>query len=283
MRIKIFSSFCTSDQAKESYEKVCRVHLNDNYGINKDIYIVGENETNYSHAIILNTAMPMLNIPKKNVIGFALEPISFLGVTQQFIEYVKKNISKYFIGTKLDNMPNEFIETFSYMTYSCPIEPIIKKTRIMSIALSKKKFAPGHMYRHILVNRIVQEKLPIYIYGRGANEYKSPYNMGVFDDLEPYETYMYSICIENYRTPQYFSEKILNPIMCNCMPIYYGCENISQYLDKDLLHIINGSIDEDINLIKKILSNPMKYYKEPYSDMFEEKINMIKNVKNLYE
>ena len=283
MRIKFFSSFCTSQQAKESYEKVCRIHLNDKYGVNKEIYIVDENDNNYTHAIILNTAMPILNIPKKNVIGLALEPIFFLGLSNQFINYVKNNISKYFIGTRLPDMPIEFIEKFSYMPHSYPSNPITKKIRIMSIIVSQKKFSPGHKYRHILVDRIIKENLPIYIYGRGTNEYKYSYNMGIFNDIEPYENYMYSICIENFRTPQYFSEKIINSVMCNCMPIYYGCENMKDYLDNDLFHEINGIVDNDINIIKKILNDPMKYYKNPYSNEFEEKMNLIKNINKLYE
>jgi hypothetical protein len=39
---------------------------------NKEIALT--NDDNYTHAIIINTCMPELNIPKENVIGFAHEP-----------------------------------------------------------------------------------------------------------------------------------------------------------------------------------------------------------------
>ena len=40
------------------------------------------------------------HIPKKNVIGLAYEPIFYLGLTEQFIEYAKANIGTYYIGDK---------------------------------------------------------------------------------------------------------------------------------------------------------------------------------------
>jgi hypothetical protein len=70
----------------------------DEYGPNKQIYITDGDD--YSHVIIWNTAMPILknDIPKKNVIGFAYEPLVYLGLTTTFIEYAKQNIHKYFVG-----------------------------------------------------------------------------------------------------------------------------------------------------------------------------------------
>ena len=65
MIIKFFSSFCDSNTCKTTYESLCETHKMKNYGVGKDLYITtGED---YTHAIILNTAMPLLNIPKENV------------------------------------------------------------------------------------------------------------------------------------------------------------------------------------------------------------------------
>jgi hypothetical protein len=32
---------------------------------------------------------------------------------------------------------------------------------------------------------------------------------------------------------RYFSEKIIDPIICGCIPIYYGCPSISDYFDME--------------------------------------------------
>ena len=106
MRIKFFSNFCDSKECKEKYERLCEVHKILNYisnsnsnGNNNNIFITTEDD--YTHAIILNTAMPLLTIPKEKVIGFAFEPPAFLGLTQEFINYAEKHIGKYFIGDRL--------------------------------------------------------------------------------------------------------------------------------------------------------------------------------------
>ena len=96
MKIKVFSDFCTSEVCKEKFEKICKSHLIENYGEDKEIYITCDDD--YTHAVILNKAMPELKIPKSNVIGLACEPVSFLALTPEFIEYAKnkENIQKIY-------------------------------------------------------------------------------------------------------------------------------------------------------------------------------------------
>jgi hypothetical protein len=190
--------------------------------------------------------MPKIYIPKQNVLGLAFEPFYFLNITPEFIEYSKKNIGKYFIGEK-QNLPEPFVEHFGYMWYSSPQKEITLKLNIMSICVSEKQFAPGHLYRHNLVEAIIKFRLPIDIYGRGSSKYKFNRIMGQFNDAEPYENYLFSICIENYQCNHYFSEKIITPLMYNCTPIYLGCKHIDSYIENVIK--ITGNVQEDLNLI----------------------------------
>ena len=91
--IKIFCDFSSSTECKATYEKICNAFNIDYYGENKKVYITDSDI--YTHAIIINTSMPVMNIPKQNVIGLAFEPFYFLNITPEFIEYSKKNIGKY--------------------------------------------------------------------------------------------------------------------------------------------------------------------------------------------
>jgi hypothetical protein len=177
---------------------------------NKDIITINDD---YTHAIIINTAMPVLkNIPKENVIGLAFEPVQFLGLTQQFIEYAKKYIGKYLIGDRI-NLPPLFVEHYGYMWHITPLTYLPQKKNIMSIMISQKNSAKGHIYRHELVQKILSSNLPIDIYGRGCiyyNAIKDSRLKGTFENNEPYESYQFHICIENFRASHYFSEKITN-------------------------------------------------------------------------
>ena len=276
-KIKIFCPFSSSENCKKIYEKINYAQEIEFYGENKKIYITDQED--YTHAMIINTIMPDLRIPKENVIGLAFEPIQFLNLTTQFIDYAKKYIGKYYIGDKY-NLPDPFIEHCGYMWHSRPPTEITLKSNIMSIIVSNKKQAPGHIYRHTLIEKIIENKLPIDIYGHGSNAYKYEYVKGSFDDAEPFNTYLFSICIENYQSNHYFSEKIITPILFNCMPIYYGCKNIDQYFE-DILKL-TGNDEADIQMLKTILQNPYKFYKRLYTDKNKKTVNLIENIEKLY-
>jgi len=277
IRIKIFCSFSPSDKCKDVFERINYSNECSFYG--KDKKYIFTNDDDFTHAIIMNTSMPELKIPKENVLGLAFEPIYFLGLTEDFIEYAKKHIGRYFIGEKFD-LPEPFIEHFGYIWYARPSKEITVKNKLMSIIVSEKQFAPGHIYRHHLVEKIIEFNLPIDIYGRGSEKYKYNRVMGNFVEDEPYKEYLYTISIENFGCSHYFSEKIITPIMFNCMPIYLGCRNISNYLENVILLDLN--IDNDLNIIMTILDNPLKYYKKPYTERNLKSVNFIQNLPNLF-
>jgi hypothetical protein len=284
MILRIFSSFCSSEICKEKYENLCETNRMVHYGKDKKIYITCDD--NYTHAIILNTAMPTLTIPKENVIGFAFEPPQYLGITHDFIEYAKKHIHKYFIGDKYD-LPLPFIEYHGFMWHIQPpsmSEPPYIKTGRMSIMVSNKKDAPGHKYRHMLVEQILQTDLPVDIYGRGCMFYHAQNDQrirGSFAETEPYESYEFHICIENFQTKHYFSEKIMNSLLCDTTPIYLGCSNIDNYFPGSVISL-SGKINEDIAIIRQIIENPSTYRKKINVEDIKEKINMLKHLGEFY-
>jgi len=277
IKIKIFSSFTSSKNCKETFERINCANECVFYGINNKYYITEDDD--YTHAIIINTAMPTLKIPKENVLGLAFEPILFLELNQEFIEYAKNHIGKYFIGDK-HHLPKPFVEHFAYMWYIKPPKEIPLKKNIMSIVLSRKQFAPGHIFRHEIVKKIIELNLPIDIYGRGSTMYKYNRIMGEFQYTEPFDNYLFSICIENIISNHYFSEKVINPIMLNCNPIYLGCKNIDNYLENVIK--LTGNISQDIDFIKKILNTPNMYYKKTYTVKNVKNVNLIQNLPNVF-
>jgi hypothetical protein len=251
--------------------------------------------------------MPVLkNIPKENVIGLAYEPPIFLGLSLEFVEYAQKYISKYYMGNKYD-LPEPFEEGYAYMSFTLPpsyLPP--KNNNTMSIMVSKKGTAPGHKYRHLLVQRILSTNLPIDIYGNGCDYYKefianNSENLnqsdsifsflprhridkrikGEFVDIEPYSTYDFHICVENFKTSHYFSEKIINPLLCSTTPIYWGCENIESYFPGNTI-ILSGSVDTDMEIIKNVLLNPSKYKKQIDVDFIKNEMNLLKNLDKVF-
>jgi hypothetical protein len=276
-RIRIFSDFCESLHGKNVYEEIFETYLMESYG--KTIYITTGN--NYTHAIIWNKAMPVLlpGVPKENVVGLAYEPPEFLGINLEFIKYAQKYIGKYFIGS-VGQLPAPFIGGNSYLSHMAPLKHLpMKKQKLMSIMVSQKKSAPGHIYRHKLVEAILNTNLPIDIYGRGCCFYSllDARITGLFKETEPYEEYRFHICIENFQTDHYYSEKIINPLLCGTTPVYWGCQNIDSYFPATV-YLLNGNLDEDMNLLHDIVRNPDAYQKKINVDAVKKQTNLLKNL-----
>ena len=271
--IRFFSSFGPSEGCSETYTRVSE--LNKDPLFNK-VYCFTTGD-DYTHVIIMNTAMPSLpaHIPKENVVGLAFEPLEFLNLTQRFVEYAKAHIGHYLVGdTRNGSLPKPFVEHFAYMwplTRSVPVVALVKP-RLMSLMISRKKMLKGHVYRHTLAQCILQSNLPIDIWGNGCILYNNNNNnnstkmttdprlKGEFTGNEPYMDYKFHIAIENTQTPHYFSEKIMNPLLCEAQPIYLGCRNIDTYFPNMVLHL-TGDVNQDMRLLHEVCRDPAKFTK----------------------
>jgi len=279
MKIRIFSNFCDSIHAHNVIERIFESKYISSFG--KEFSFT--NEDDYTHVIIYNTAMPEIDIPKERVIGLAFEPPAYLGLTDSFIEYAQKYIGKYFIGDKY-NLPKPFLEHYAFMWHCTPLTYIPIKNKKMSIIFSEKIYAPGHIYRHELVYAILKTDLPIDIYGYGCSLYNNYFDVrikGIFEEHEPYENYEFHIAIENYQCNHYFSEKIVNTLLCSTTPIYLGCEYIDQYFPETVISL-SGIVDEDIILLEDIILNSSLYIKNIDVSLIKKKTNLLLHLNDLF-
>jgi hypothetical protein len=284
MIIRCFSDFADSQRLKTILENLNEWNLDNNENIT---LTSGED---YTHVILFNTVTPNIShIPKKNVLGFAQEPLPFLNMNPSFIEYAQKYIGKYFIGDKV-NLPEPFIESNSYLLFNppttyLPVVPFPNKTKRMSIMVSQKQYAPGHQYRHDLVDEILLRNLPIDIYGRGCRFYSTTPDSrlkGEFDDCSVmFNDYEFTISIENFISNHYFSEKVINPLLHQTIPIYLGCRNIESYFPGQTIRL-SGEIQKDIALIMDVLSSPEKYRRIIDIPLVKSKIHLLKDIEHLY-
>jgi hypothetical protein len=288
MRIKIYSDFCTSETCKQKYETLCKVHEMNNYGPDKYLNITTGNT--YTHAILLNCPIvPDISVPPECVLGLAFEPIPYLRLSYDFIDFADKHVGTYYIGHKHPNLTNPlFKEHHGFMWHTDhPPEParetMIKNSKnVISLIISKKLQAPGHVYRHKLAIFILTNNLPVDIWGNGTAKYSEKFPnkkniKGPFKDKEPYEPYSLSICIENHRHPHYFSEKISNCFVCNTTPIYLGCTQIEPYFPNQVVHL-SGNLQEDSALLMEISKNPSNYIREIKPKENDNVLNLMKNL-----
>jgi len=129
-------------------------------------------------------------------------------------------------------------------------QPISNKSKFISIATSNKTYTKGHRNRIECAMKI-KRYFGSYVdlYGRGFNDFNDKW-----DVVSPYR---YHISIENSVEKNYFSEKIVDPILAYTLPLYYGCPNISDYFDlPEHLQILDlNSFDTIKKKIKYIIEN----------------------------
>ena len=245
----------------------------------------------YTHVILFNKASPKLNIPKENVIGLAQEPSIFLNIDNdvKFQNYCNKHVGKYYLG-KLNSLKKPFIEKMSYQLPGMVLNNSLqnfKKTKNINYVLSNKKRTGKNLlydYRHLILDNIRKNKINIDIYGRCVDFIKEKddnikYSFCKENILNVYKDYKFSIVIENTRETEYFTEKIIVPLLCGCIPIYLGCKNINNYFKEYIINL-SGNLNKDLIIINNILQNPDFYYKK----IDIEKIKDIINFKNvIYE
>lgn len=146
-----------------------------------------------------------------------------------------------------------------------------------SITVLNSNNGPSCIYskRYKLLNSLLNEPY-IDLYGcsslleKGSNV-KS--NSKKIDFVAPYK---FSLTIENTHSKNYLTEKFYDAILTDCIPIYYGVNNLKELFPEDG-YILIEDID-DIDRIKKLL-------KEVYQNadnIYKQKIEGAKKIKQRF-
>jgi len=148
---------------------------------------------------------------------------------------------------QLNDIKHLFLKVYSHATHPNTIEwhlslstdqidvPIQKtKQNQLSAILSSKQSYPGHIKRTSFVKYIETHHPDIHVdvFGENAFDYKhfkGSLPPGEKDDgMMPYK---YHFNAENNSIVNYFTEKITDAILAECVCFYWGCPNISEHID----------------------------------------------------
>ena len=135
----------------------------------------------------------------------------------------------------LADIPNGILHPFGTTWVPEHADLHIAKTADVSLIASSKRDTEGHLLRHAVVDAIKAQSLDVAILGRGYAPFEKK-----ADGLAPYR---FSVVIENMREPNYFTEKIVDALLCETVPIYWGCPNIAEFMDPGAM-ILCTSADE---------------------------------------
>ncbi len=100
---------------------------------------------------------------------------------------------------------------------------VATKQHRISLIASSKNTTVGHKLRHRIAARSRKASPDLHLFGTGYHR--------VEDKREAHDRYFFSVCIENSRSPGYFTEKLIDSLLCRSLPIYWGAPDIAHFFD----------------------------------------------------
>lgn len=158
-------------------------------------------------------------------------------------------------------------------TYESIIKVEYNKTKNISSIVScmNGKRAEKCLYdeRYNFIKQLLDKNVSVDIFGWEHQNSKG----GLKDKINGLKDYKFSFAIENCHEKNYITEKFYDCIITNTIPIYFGASNIKEvYPYNGYFSLPNiNDIDEAINIINKINSNPDTIYKEMLPELLKIK------------
>ncbi len=178
---------------------------------------------------------------------------------------------------------------FEYKKSINPKDHIRKKTKFCAYM-----YSVDHKHRINIFNLITQYK-KVDALGKSCKNVDIIDSRNVLNESETYNDiaveiysgYKFVISMENTFAPGYFSEKLLNPIIANSIPIYWGPPDVFNYFNKKrFIYIPDYTQEELIEKIKYLDENESEYNKIIEENIFTDKCyepnNFISNVKDKF-
>ena len=169
---------------------------------------------------------------------------------------------------------NQFLQVRTHKNYHCngfwqisydynTLKNMVieKKYDKVSTICSSKYFDPGHIKRINFI-KFMENKgdVIIDVYGYSNDHRLSNYKGSLPTNkkelgIEPYKYYF--IC-ENNSEYNYMTEKIWEPLLCESLCFYWGCPNLSDYIDPRAYVSLNmDNFEEAYQTIKNAIQNKL--------------------------
>lgn len=231
----------------------------------------------HDFSVIINYPSPSFKHTLNRTILFSNEPTLydpkdiFKGPKNVSSEYFSNIVPKNFLkveGPKGNSlglvqwMFNTDIQSFSF-----------EKSKNMSAIISEKNVDEGHIVRREFIKKY-KDLLDIDVFGR-CKELAFKGELTKEEKWIGYAPYKYFFSVENNRENNYITEKLFEPILCECLTFYCGAPNVSSFIDpRSYIYIdpVNMGYEETYQLIKKSIEESEWDKRLPYIREMKRKI-----------
>lgn len=210
-------------------ESLNRLYTKDHDYTWKDIQLTCNED--YDYAVVIDAVFTQNYFDPSKTILFRMEPKLLRELFNNYQQQVK---------------PETFLKVYDFnilwtwvgfSDYNQFFTESFEKSKILSSIISTNQATPGHTDR--LRFLFYLDKLA-YFHHYGDERGRS----GYFNGLNSYRgkiatkkegliPYKYHFNAENSYEYNYFSEKFIDALLCECLAFYAGCLNLEDYIDKD--------------------------------------------------
>jgi hypothetical protein len=177
-----------------------------------------------------------------------IEPPTIMNVVNQIPQHKDKfDLILAWHPTVLSQCGNSKLFPFGSCWINDEDRKIHEKTKKLSIISSDKKQTTGHKLRHEIINSKITD---MDVFGRGYRY--------VDNKITGLKDYMFSLIIENDRTDNWFTEKIIDCLVTGTVPIYWGCGNIDKYFNPKGFIQFNNTSDFKNSVLPSLNENTYK-------------------------
>lgn len=126
--------------------------------------------------------------------------------------------------------------------------PLKKTGEISAVCSVKQQKHTLHRKRYEFVMGL-KERIPeMELFGRGIRF--------VEDKADALDSFRYHVAIENFYGKHHWSEKLADPFLGACMPVYYGCPNAEDYFPAEsFLRIDIADVDAAAEAVRRAIKD----------------------------
>ena len=255
-----------------------KIRCNSNYGFNLAQYDVSK-----SVELWVDTFDRIDVSRAQKKIFIALEPEEIINLNEH-IEYFSKafNFILTYDEDLLNKLDNAVLFEFGTKWVELDDYKKLKKEFSVSNVCGGKSITKFHKSRHKLW--LSQEKINIpkkFFLSKHGGPRLFDGNEILKDSKLPMFESMFHICIENVPKRYFFTEKLIDTLLCKTIPIYWGCTNIDEYFNSKGMILVN-SVEDIIkvcnNLTEKDYYDRIEYVEENY----KKALNWVNHSERIY-
>jgi hypothetical protein len=142
----------------------------------------------------------------------------------------------------------------------------------LSTIQSNKRFDPGHLLRHEMIQSLDAE-VDLDVFGTIQGSFKS-----YKGPLPPYakedglREYKYTFACENNKIHNYLTEKLVDGILCECLVFYWGCPNVFELLPEGCCVVLGEDVAENCKRIRGAMDEKLWEQRLPLIQAAKAKI-----------